>query len=139
MYGVLLKNCILRDVSSKRQEPRTVLLGQVVRVENELKDNRLLVRLLKEGETWDSSTYGCNKTDIVLMHENLWQYIAAVNSPIDRVKLAKNKSKCEKLMQISEGSTIGFCDMDNVYLGQIRFIGNVKGMGKCVGIQLHVS
>lgn len=139
-YGILTKNSVMQEVSSsKSRSTRTVLLGQIVKVETELANRKISVRLLKDGETWDSCTFFSTKDDVIPIPEKLWPFLAAISSPMERVKLANNKGKCEKLMQIGKDMTVGFSDMDNVYLGKIKFIGNVKGMGKCVGIQLHVS
>lgn len=139
-YGILIHNAILKDASnSDNLSNRTVLLGQILKIEAELSHNKIAVKVLKEGETWDVGTFYASKDDIIPVAEKFWPFLAAIASPIERVKLAQNKSKCEKLMQITKEMTVGFTDVDNVYLGTVKYIGSVKGMGKCVGILLHVS
>lgn len=139
-YGVIVKNVLLTEVTSKNaNNPRTVLLGTIVKIETILGGKNLCVRFLKDGETWESTTFLCSRDDMVFIEEKLWPYLAAVVSPQERTKLAKNKDKCNKLLQVAKDMTVGFADYNDVYLGTVKFIGNVKGMGKCFGIQLHVS
>lgn len=53
------------------------------------------------------------------------------------MKLAKNREKCEKLLNLSKDMTVAVSLSDDVVLGVIKYIGLVKGIGKCVGVQLH--
>lgn len=97
------------------------------------------MRLLREGESWESSKFGVLKENIVRVHEKLWPFLAAITSPMERVNVAKDKTRCEKLMQLTKDMVVGFKDVNGAYLGTIKYIGNVKGIGKCFGMQLHVS
>lgn len=97
------------------------------------------MRLLKEGETWESLTFSVPKDHIIPVHEKLWPFLAAVSSSFERVNLAKDSARCEKLKQLSTEMVVGFRNVTGADLGTIKYIGNVKGIGKCFGIQLHVS
>lgn len=79
------------------------------------------------------------KDNVIGIHEKLWPFLAAVSSSIERVKVAKNKDLCKKLLHLSTDMVVGFKDTNAVCLGTIKYIGNVKGIGKCFGITLHVS
>ena len=139
MYGIFVSNQLLRDVI-KEQTQRTVMMGQICMIETFLANKALQVRLLKDGETWESQTFLTNTENCVLtISEKLWPYIAAISSPQERVKLAKNKSLCEKLKTVSKDITVGFVYADDVKLGKIKFMGQVKGIGHCYGLEMHVS
>lgn len=97
------------------------------------------MRLLKDGESWESLTFSVPKEHIIGVHEKLWPFLAAVNSCFERVNVAKDKNRCEKLMQLGTEMVVGFKDVNGAYLGTIKYIGHVKGIGKCFGIKLHVS
>lgn len=97
------------------------------------------MRLLKDGESWESYTFAVQKENVIEIQEKLWPFLAAITSSIERVNLAKNKKKCEKLIHLGIDMTVGFKDKNNIYLGVIKYIGNVKGIGKCFGIMLHVN
>ncbi|GJQ86512.1 CYLD [Trypoxylus dichotomus] len=95
------------------------------------------VRLLKDGESWDTITYTCSANVLISVDEKLWPFLASVASPQERVKLVRNKGRCQKLLQITEQLVVGVALPADVCLGTVRFVGNVKGLGKCFGIQLH--
>lgn len=135
-YGIVTKNALLLEVKS--QSSRTILLGTVFKVETVLDAKTLYVRFLKDGETWESVTFLIARDDVAFVHERLWSFLAAVTSPKERVKLALNTKKCRKLIDISVDMTVGFDDHNDIYLGTVKYKGNVKGMGKCFGIQLYV-
>lgn len=140
-YGVFLNNALLKlkDARDKGQNQRTAMLGQVVIIDEKL-EGIAAVRFLKDGgESWESTQFLCSEDHIVQISEKLWSFIASVVSPQDRLKLAKNKSLCDQLKTISKDMIVGFSDTKDVYLGKVRYIGAVKGMGHCYGIELHVS
>ncbi|KAJ8931320.1 hypothetical protein NQ314_015782 [Rhamnusium bicolor] len=135
-YGIFVQNVLLKDLS-KVQKQRTALLGQIVIIASKLADRNLAVRFLKEGDTWESTHFCCSQDSVVPICEQLWPYIATITSPQERVKLAKNKSLCEKLKKISKDTVVGFIDTTDVHLGTVKYMGTVKGIGSCIGIELH--
>lgn len=137
-YGIFIQNDLMTELKHG-QSQRTALLGQIVKIEAKLGGEKYAVRFLKDAETWESTTFVCRHQSIVPIHEKLWQFLFAVTSPQERVKLAKDKERCDKLSNIITDLTVGFKDTDGVVLGQIKFLGVVRGMGHCVGIKLHVS
>lgn len=140
-YGVFLKNALLKlkDAKDKKQTQRTARLGQVVIIDDKL-EGIIYVRFLKDsGDSWESTQFLCPEDCIVQISEKLWPFIASIASPQDRLKLAKNKTLCDKLKTISKDMVVGFADIKDVHLGKVRYIGAVKGMGHCYGIELHVS
>lgn len=140
-YGVFLNNALLklRDVKEKSQTQRTAMLGQVVIID-EKSQGTVSVRFLREGgDSWESTQFLCPVDHIVHISEKLWPFIASIASPQDRLKLAKNKNLCDKLKTITKDMVVGFADTKEVYLGKVKYIGAVKGMGHCYGIELHVS
>ncbi|KAJ8973994.1 hypothetical protein NQ317_002390 [Molorchus minor] len=136
-FGIFGHNELLKELS-KGQHQRTVLLGQVVMVVGKLSEGKLIVRFLKEGESWETTTFFCNQDSIIPICEKLWPYVSSITSPQARVKLVKNKELCEKLTNISKEMVVGFIDTNDIYLGVIKYMGTVKGMGYCIGVELHV-
>ncbi|EFA04206.1 Ubiquitin carboxyl-terminal hydrolase CYLD-like Protein [Tribolium castaneum] len=135
-YGIFIQNDLMTEMK-QGQNQRTALLGQIVKIEATLGGGKYAVRFLKDAETWESTTFVCRQQSIVPVNEKLWQFLYAVTSPQERVKLAKDKERCDKLANITTDITIGFKDTDGVQLGQIKFLGVVRGIGHCVGIKLH--
>lgn len=136
-YGILVQNVLLKEVPKGDQ--RTALLGQIVLVDGKLGEGNFGVRFLTEGETWESNRFICPQENVIMISEKLWPYIASITSPQERVKLAKNKLLCDILKNIAKDKIVGFMDTNDVYLGTVRYMGPVKGMGYCFGIELHVS
>lgn len=140
-YGVFLKNTLLKskDARDKNLSQRTALLGYVVIIDEKV-DGNVFVRFLKsDTEQWESTQFLCPEDHIVYISEKLWPFIASITSPQDRLKLAKNKKLCDKLKTITKDMVVGFADTKDVHLGKVKYIGIVKGMGHCYGIELHVS
>lgn len=136
MYGIFTRNVLLKD-NSKNQNPRTVLMGQICIIEAILAYKRFEVRLLKDGETWESQLFITTTDNCVLpICKELWQYIAAISSPQARVKFAKNRNLCDRLKSISKEMVVGYAATE-VKLGKVKFMGKAKGIGYCVGLELH--
>lgn len=139
VYGIFQRNDLLKD-AVRGESARTVLLGQICIIEGFLKDGALQVRLLKDGATWDSHTFMCESEQVVVpICDQLWPYIAAISSPQERVKFARDKVLCEKLRMVELGATVGFMDATDVKLGTVRFKGNIRGLGYGFGLELNVS
>ncbi|CAG9825331.1 unnamed protein product [Phaedon cochleariae] len=135
-HGIFIHNDLIKDFP-KGQQQRTALLGQVVIIDAKLGGGNLAVRYLKDTETWESVQFCCSENSIIRISDKLWPYIASITSPQERIKLAKNKELCEKLQHICKDVVVGFDGTDNIYLGSVKYIGLVKGMGYCFGISLH--
>ncbi|KAF5282823.1 hypothetical protein FQR65_LT02820 [Abscondita terminalis] len=137
-YGILVQNALVKSLQAKPQNQRTALLGTIVKIDNSLPNRFLAVRFLKDdSDSWETDKFICEQSIIVSVTENVWPYLASVSSPQERVQLAKNPEKCEQLMQISVNSVVGFLDFGGVLLGTVKYIGNIKGIGKGFGIQLY--
>lgn len=138
-YGLVTENVVLIEQNKHESvnNQKTVLLGQIVKIDGILKES-YAVRLLKDGESWDITTYICPSTVLISVDEKLWPFLASVASPQERVKFARNRLRWQKLLQITEEMVVGVAMVTDVCLGTVKFIGNVKGVGKCFGIQLHV-
>lgn len=94
---------------------------------------------MKDSESWESGTFAVERDCVIGIHEKLCPFLAAVTSPMEKVNMAKDKKRCEKLMHLGVEMVVGFKEANVVLLGTIKFIGSVKGVGKCFGIKLHVS
>ncbi|XP_057672894.1 ubiquitin carboxyl-terminal hydrolase CYLD isoform X1 [Diorhabda carinulata] len=135
-FGIFICNELLKDFS-KHPESRTVLLGQIIIIDQKVSDKTLAIRFLKENDTWETTAYSCPEDKIVRISEKLYPYIASITSPQERVKLAKNRELCNKLQRIGKDMVVGFIDTNDILLGTVRFNGVVKGIGHCFGIELH--
>ena len=141
-YGILTKNALLKDINKENvtlNQLQTVTAGQIVKIESILAHKKYAVRILKDGETWGSTIYLCSGDSLTSVDEKFWQFLSAIVSPIERVKLGSNQARCEKLSHICKDMVVGYTSMEDVHLGTVKFIGNIKGMGKCIGLHLHVS
>lgn len=137
--GVFINNELLKEVK-QGQAQRTALLGQIVKIESNLTNGNVAVKFLKEGETWESTKFYCPSQNLALIPDKLWPYLHAVSSPQERVKVATDRARCEKLCNMTKDITVEFMDKDGErHLGKIMYLGFVRGMGHCVGIKLHVS
>lgn len=136
-YGILVQNVLLKEIPKGDQ--RTALLGQVVLIDGELGKGIIGVRFLTEGNTWEPNRFSCPQENVAVISEKLWPYIASITSPQERVKLVKNKPLCDILKNIGKDMVVGFMDTNDVHLGTVRYMGAVKGMGYCFGIELYVS
>ncbi|XP_060518432.1 probable phosphorylase b kinase regulatory subunit beta [Cylas formicarius] len=137
-YAIFLKNEVLKELSLSRINSNTVLMGQIVIIESKRENGDIQIRCLRDNESFEPLTFFTSNPESVLpIPKKLWQYIASIASPQERVKLAKNKSLCEKLMTISKDVTVGFIDSEDVKLGTIKYMGKVKGLGYSFGIELH--
>lgn len=135
-YGVIRQNCLM-------QAKRTALLGTIVKIEgaNEDDDRMFWVKFLKDDmQTWESVKFQVKKDDVALVCEELWPFLAAVSSQLERVKLAQDRERCGRLMQLTKDMVVGFYDnsTSTVLLGTIKYIGMIRGVGRGYGIQLHV-
>lgn len=138
-YGIFVRNDMVGD-SSKAQGLRTVLLGHIFMIEGVLKNGLLHIRLLKDKETWESQTFITKTEESVLqIPSKLWQYIASIVSPQERVKFARNKKLCDKLGTVCVDMVVGYSDLNDVKLGRVRYKGQINGLGYGFGLELHVS
>nr|XP_023013021.1 ubiquitin carboxyl-terminal hydrolase CYLD isoform X2 [Leptinotarsa decemlineata] len=129
-YGIFIKNDLLKS-------QRTVLQGQIVIIDHKGTDGNLTIRCLKDNETWETTPFYCSQQNIVRISAKLWPFIASITSPIERMKLAKNKELCDLLKNVCKEMVVGFSDTKDIYLGTVKYIGSVKGMGYCYGLELH--
>lgn len=138
-YGIITENELLSEHNKCESinNKKTVFLGQIVKVDAILKSS-YAVRLLKDGENWDTTTYICPAKVLISVDEKLLPFLSAIPSPQEKIKLARDKARYQKLLQISVDMVVGVSLPKDVRLGTVKFIGNVKGIGKSFGIQLHV-
>lgn len=104
--GVFIKNELLNE-ARQGQSQRTALVGQIVKIESPLTNGNVAVKFLKKGETWESTKFSCQAQSLVLIPEKLWPYLHSISSPQERVKVAKDKARCEKLCNMTKDITVG--------------------------------
>ncbi|KAL1513179.1 hypothetical protein ABEB36_002624 [Hypothenemus hampei] len=135
-YGIFIRNEVIRDVETKnRENVRTVLLGHICNI-TLMSDGLLRIRLLKDLENWEPHAFYASPNSILPISEKLWQYIASIASPQDRVKFAKNRTLCEQLASVSCDMIVGFTDTNDVRWGKVRYKGHIKGIGYGFGLEL---
>lgn len=137
-YGIFIQNYVVKDNTNSQNE-RSVFLGQMCVIEAVLANSAIQIRLMIDDESLDTQTYTILRDNIVvLVPSKLRSYVASIVSPQERIKLAKNKNLCEKLSQVSINSMVGFTTTSDVKLGKVRYMGPVKAIGFCFGLELHV-
>lgn len=142
LFGVLTSNVLVEEVlpkdTKKANNQRTLLNGAIVRIERTLPDGNYIVRCLKaDRDSWETNQFNCPKNKCYLVPEELYQFLAAVESPLERVKVATNKERHEKLLLITVDMVVAYTDEDNILLGMVKYIGKVPSIGLCYGIQLR--
>lgn len=135
VYGVIVQNCVLKN--EKGEKTRTAVFGKVLKISNCYENGSMVVQFLKDDrETWEPGSFVCAPEHIAIIKEKLMPYVASIVSPEDRIKLAMDKERCEKLANLTIDMTVAVL-LTDVQLGVIKYMGTVKGLGKCIGIQLH--
>ncbi|XP_020282913.1 ubiquitin carboxyl-terminal hydrolase CYLD isoform X2 [Pseudomyrmex gracilis] len=122
-------------------------LGMLVEALDDSKDSVLRVRVTDIGgsKSWYGTEWRCHKYDLIQVSQKIWHYLLAVQSPQERVRLANDKSLCERLRNISVNDKVWYCpDSSNKRareLAVVRYIGLVPqlGLGHYIGLELLES
>ncbi|XP_017774296.1 PREDICTED: ubiquitin carboxyl-terminal hydrolase CYLD isoform X1 [Nicrophorus vespilloides] len=133
-YGILLENDLVHEYD-KSDRPQSLLLGQIIKIESHLSSQHCLIKVIQKDRILVTN-FVCSIESILYIDEKLWPFLQSVVSPQDRVALAKSKERCQSLMDIKLNSIVG-CNLNNeILLGEVKYMGEVKGIGTCYGIQL---
>lgn len=123
-------------------------LGMLVEALEDLKDSVLRIRVTDTGagsKTWCGTEWRCHKYDLIPVSCRIWQYLLAVQSPQERVRLASDETLCEQIRCISVNNTVWYCCDSNRHanseLALVRYIGPVPqiGLGYYFGLELLVN
>lgn len=123
----------------------TLLRGMLVEALENLEENTLRVRVTDTNGcmTWCGTEWRCHKYDLIPVSQKTWQYLLAVSSPEQRVRLAKDKALCEQIKDITVNDRVWYCaDSDNrtKEIAFVKYIGPVTqlGSGDYFGLDLLV-
>lgn len=120
-------------------------LGMLVEALEDLKESLLRVRVTDTvggSKTWCGTEWRCHKYDLIPVSQKVWQYLLAVQSPQERVRLANDEALCEQIRNISENDVVWYCsDPANrraKELAFVRYVGPVLelGLGHYFGLEL---
>ncbi|XP_012260175.2 ubiquitin carboxyl-terminal hydrolase CYLD [Athalia rosae] len=109
IYYVAKKNTVLNRISGSCDvNISTLRMGMLVEGLEVLRDGGLRVRVKDPGgsEVWKNTQWLCHRYDLVPVSFIMWQYLAAVPGPLDRVKLATDKQLCKELNDIRLNSEV---------------------------------
>ncbi|XP_024892132.1 ubiquitin carboxyl-terminal hydrolase CYLD isoform X1 [Temnothorax curvispinosus] len=123
-------------------------LGMLVEALEDLKESVLRVRVTDTvggSKTWCGTEWRCHKYDLIPVSPKVWQYLLAVQSPQERVRLANDEALCEQMRNVSVNDVVWHCsDPANRRareLAFVRYIGPVPklGLGHYFGLELVES
>ncbi|KAL6261106.1 hypothetical protein P5V15_008636 [Pogonomyrmex californicus] len=123
-------------------------LGMLVEALEDLKESVLRVRVTDTTggcKTWYGTEWRCHKYDLIPVSQKIWQYLLAVQSPQERVRLANDEALCEQIRNISVNDIVWYCnDPSNKRVRElafVRYIGSVAqlGLGHYFGLELVES
>lgn len=122
-------------------------LGMLVEALEESKDSALRIRVTDTGggsKTWLGTEWRCHKYDLIPVSFKIWQYLFAVQSLQERVRLASDESLCDQIRNISVNDRIWYCCDPNRCIKElafVRYIGPVPqlGPGHYFGLELLVN
>ncbi|XP_077277307.1 ubiquitin carboxyl-terminal hydrolase CYLD isoform X2 [Temnothorax americanus] len=126
----------------------TLRLGMLVEALEDLKESVLRVRVTDTvggSKTWRGTEWRCHKYDLIPVSPKVWQYLLAVQSPQERVRLANDEALCERMRNVSVNDVVWHCsDPANRRareLAFVRYIGPVPklGLGHYFGLELVES
>lgn len=109
VHYVAKKNTVLNRISgSCNVNVNTLRLGMLVEAVDVLRDGGLRIRVTDPARSpiWQNTEWLCHRYDLVPVSSIMWQYLAAVPVPQDRVKLATDKQLCKDLNDIRLNSKV---------------------------------
>ena len=123
-------------------------LGMLVEALEDLRESVLRIRVTDTvggSKTWCGTEWRCHKYDLIPVSPKIWQYLFAVQSPQERIRLANDEVLCEQIKTISLNDVAWYCsDPANRRareLAFVRYIGPVPqlGLGHYFGLELVVN
>ncbi|RLU18404.1 hypothetical protein DMN91_008761 [Ooceraea biroi] len=144
-YYVAKQDTVLtRITGASNTNVNTLHLGMLVEALEDIKDGMLKIRVIDPvgGAKWCGTEWRCHRYDLVPVSQKIWQCLLAVQSPQERVELAKDEVLCERLRNISMNDKVWCCsDPLNKRVREIafvRYIGPVTqlGLGHYFGLEL---
>lgn len=125
-------------------------LGMLVEALEDLKESVLRVRVTDTvggSKTWCGTEWRCHKYDLIPVSQKVWQYLFAVQSSQERVRLADDKALCEEIRNVSLNDVVWYCPDPKPpnrlakELAFVRYIGPVPqlGLGHYFGLELVVN
>ncbi|XP_046737683.1 ubiquitin carboxyl-terminal hydrolase CYLD [Diprion similis] len=109
IHYVAKKNTLLNRISGSCDVNISKLrAGMLVEAVEVLRDGGLRIRVTDPAgaDVWKNTEWLCHRYDLVPVSSIMWQYLAAVSSPQERVKLATDKQLCKELNDIKLKSKV---------------------------------
>lgn len=119
-------------------------LGMLVEANEVLPNGGLTIRVndTNNEKVWQKTEWRCHKIDLIHVPPIVWHFLAAVQSPQERVRLASNANLCQDVQNLRIGDRIWYRSQPNAQrsLAIINYIGPVLelGQGFHFGLELLV-
>lgn len=84
----------------------------------------------------DEYTYRCSTEKLIELDEKVFRLLAAIKSPTERVKIAKDTSRCDELRTIGTDSVV---KLSNYYLGLVLSKKIANNGSACFEVLVQVS
>lgn len=154
-YCILSENTVVSKAMYDRlidhgMNKLTLLKGSLVHVESKISDEIYTIKVLRfAGSTYDEDIerhkWLCGADRLLPVNEILWPLLEAVSSPIDKVRILKDKSLRNELCSIEVGSMVEvLCTGGNTLRAPetavVRYKGPIskRGHGTYFGVELLV-
>ena len=144
-HYVAKRNTILSRISGAcNVNVNTLHLGMLVEANEVQCDGGLRIRVndVNDDDVWRRTEWRCHQVDLIPVPSIVWQFLAAVPGPQDRVRIASDTQLCQDVNNLRLGDRIWYRSKPGAQrsLAVIRYIGPVQelGQGFHFGLELLV-
>ncbi|XP_044582009.1 ubiquitin carboxyl-terminal hydrolase CYLD [Cotesia glomerata] len=134
-HYVAIRNTILSRISGEcDQSVCTLRLGMLVEAKEIQSDGGLRIRVndTNNADIWNKTEWKCHRIDLIPVPQIVWYFLAAVQAPNERVRLATDTKFCEDVSNLKINNQVWFnpeSNSANKHLAVIKFIGVVSELG----------
>lgn len=145
-YYIAKNNTVVSRISGVCQSNIfTLKIGALVEAKETLADGSLKIKVHDSSKDsyWEKTEWRCQRIDVIPVPEIVWHFLAAVQVPQERVRLAIDFDFCEDASKLKEKSNVWYRPDNNTpvkYRAVITYIGQVHelGQGFRFGLELLV-
>lgn len=104
-YCIVSENVVAKNLRIKTEQ--TLKMGTLVKVKNFRKGpNVMVIDLENQTNSSEETVFLCQSKALVYIDEQILNLIIAVSSPIEKIRIAKDRNLCRELCSINTGSFV---------------------------------